>query len=309
MRRIHDYIALANNPDYSNSFYWGTDAQALQVKPGQRVRKGDVIGWAGNTGFTGVYGITPRRNNVHLHFAVGVFHDDLKRFVLIDPYGAYARLDYNGYRSDRTISSGYHPFSVTRYPRFFVPTGDGDFSGGVPLAHFASLFGYYANLGMRLNNDFRIKYVQGRPVAFGSFDSRPKSDPTANSDYYAQVYSTVDDYDKKFRHELEWKQLRPFKGFVTMEPTSPPRERLTTLWVKKEPGQDCKHSLYNEAELKAESDKLLPQGYRLDWKFPYVKEKTQYYLAIFVKGGKPPEKEPPPAAGEVLKPQPVPGRR
>jgi murein DD-endopeptidase MepM/ murein hydrolase activator NlpD len=310
------YKAFAWRPEYSNDVFWGTEEHVIKVKVGEFVKAGQVIGYAGSTGSM-VYReslnkdgtLNNRRGpRVHLHLNVAAFHDALEKFVLIDPYGAYSALDFRNGITEAAVSSGYSPFSITKYARLFNPIGDGDFSQGVPLPLFTQIFGYYANLGMMLNNDFRIEYVNGLPVAFGSFDSRPKEGPS-DQDYYAMIYLPLVDRDEKRQVDIRSKGYLPFKVFITLEPqpnNQPPVRRMTSIWRKAKLGEsaqdyfETRETLEQHKKESAVKGSQL-EGYQLDWLFPFVENGTQRYLSIFAKG-RPREPEPAPTAGVLLNP-------
>jgi murein DD-endopeptidase MepM/ murein hydrolase activator NlpD len=73
-----------------NPTHWGTNAQAIEVKAGQVVSAGQVIGWAGDTGPGGQTAAgNPNKPNTHLHVFFARRDLSNNQWYFIDPYGIY----------------------------------------------------------------------------------------------------------------------------------------------------------------------------------------------------------------------------
>lgn len=148
-------LAIAN-PDLDDHPMWGTEAQVLQVREGDLVARGELIGWAGNTGCGGIGGGLESdgtlsswatvSGNVHLHMyyaktlpgqtvlnADGTTSDIA---VYVDAYGAY---------SQATAEGCYDLGTSTPYPRIIAPF-DPVFHD-IPPQIFSQYLGYYHQMG------------------------------------------------------------------------------------------------------------------------------------------------------------------
>jgi hypothetical protein len=228
------------------------------VSPGQNVRAGQTIGFAGNTGHFLVddcvpvseSGIpqNPNQPNIHLHFSFAFFNTEARKWTLIDPYGVYSSRE----------SGGYEPGRPTRFPSFFTEPMSPDFSG-VPLSLFAKKFKRYADLGMPLTSIQIDSTRGGEPTVSGSFDTR------GGVDFCARIYTPIDDL---WRAKADWERrdYRPSKAWVIVDPDGV--ERISAIWQKKKEGERFAFFIGNEQEFKAKHDELKPHGYRLEHKDP-----------------------------------------
>src|SRR5690606_41184384 len=97
------YRKFAQN--YPDHMSWGDDTHTLRVMPGDVVKAGEVIGWAGNTGAGGAgAGLDDEgkpsnwKGNTHLHVYVAAPHPTMSdTWVWVDPYGVYGEVDTGCY--------------------------------------------------------------------------------------------------------------------------------------------------------------------------------------------------------------------
>lgn len=122
------YTDCDNPGDTPMELYWGTPDQTLEVSAGQDVDRGQLLGWAGNTGPGGMMksikidAINTTSKNIHLHiyFAKRDLNDD--KWYLIDPYGIYSQRDCYPTDLDDPINtpcSRYQVFwkdGIAKYP-------------------------------------------------------------------------------------------------------------------------------------------------------------------------------------------------
>ena len=265
-----DLASYSNNPALQKSMklyktfaqrwddqgWWGTDNQTIKVSPGQNVRAGQVIGFAGNTGQFLVDDCiplsesgrpaNPNEPNIHLHVSFAFFNAEARKWTLIDPYGVYSTWE----------SGGYEPGRPTRFACFFTEPMSPDFSG-IPLSLFAKKFKRYADLGMPLTSIHIASNGGGEPTISGSFDTR------GGVDFCARIYTPIDDV---WRAKADWERrdYRPSKAWVTVDPNGV--ERISAIWKKKKEGERFAFFMGNEQEFKAKQDELRPHGYRLEHK-------------------------------------------
>ncbi len=238
--------------------WWGTDNQTIKVRPGQYVRAGQIIGFAGNTGqflvddcvpvsATGIP-VNPNEPNIHLHVSFAFFNPEARKWTLIDPYGVYSTRE----------SGGYEPGRPTRFPSFFTEAMSPDFSE-VPLSLFAKKFKRYADLGIPLASLRIASNRGGEPTVSGSFDSR------GGVDFCARIYTPVD-HLWGTKDDWERRDYRPSKAWVTVHPDGV--ERISAIWRKKKQGERFAFFIGNEQEFQAKHDELKLQGYQLEHKDP-----------------------------------------
>ena len=238
--------------------WWGTDDQTIKVRPGQYVRAGQVIGFAGNTGQflvdncvpMGKSGIPLNSNhpNIHLHVSFSFFNPEARKWTLIDPYGVYSTRE----------SGGYEPGRPTRFPNFFTDPMSPNFSG-VPLSAFAEKFDRYADLGMPLESFQIVSKRGGEPTVSGSFDTR------GGVDFCARIYTPIDDF-LGTKDNWETRDYRPSKAWLTVHPKG--GERITAIWKKKKAGERVQFFIGSDQEFNAKLDELKPQSYRLEHRDP-----------------------------------------
>ena len=168
---------------YPNSKAWGTDDQKIAVKEGDLVRRGQPIGWAGNTGCGGIAGgldangdpFNPTTVNTHLHvyFGASLPGATVKNtdgtvspvVVYLDPYGAYLKAD-NRSCYDLGVKVGM--------PRLIAPF-DPDFRQ-LPADVLAKYFGYFEQMGWGVRS-LSPSYVGGALTFTGSL--QPDTGPWA----------------------------------------------------------------------------------------------------------------------------------
>jgi hypothetical protein len=80
-----------SNPNNLDSSHWGSDNEKIPVKAYDKVKAGDFIGWAGNTGPGGKTGEGNPNTHLHIFFAKRDLTDN--QWYFIDPYGIYAGPD------------------------------------------------------------------------------------------------------------------------------------------------------------------------------------------------------------------------
>ncbi len=238
--------------------WWGTDDQTIKVRPGQNVRAGQVIGFAGNTGQflvddcvpMGKSGtpINPNHPNIHLHVSFAFFNPDARKWTLIDPYGVYSTRE----------SGGYEPGRPTRFPNFFTEPMSPIFSG-VPLSSLAEKFKRYADLGMPLESFRIVSNRGGEPTVSGSFDTR------GGVDFCARIYTPIDDF-LATKDDWERRGYRPSKAWLTPHPKG--GERVTAIWKKKKAGERADFFMGSEQEFNAKLGELMRQSYRLEHRDP-----------------------------------------
>jgi hypothetical protein len=238
--------------------WWGTNYQTIQVRPGQNVRAGQIIGFAGNTGHflvddcvplskTGIP-VNPNQPNIHLHLSFAFFNSEARKWTLIDPYGVYSTRE----------SGGYEPGRPTRFPSFFTEAMPPGFSG-VPLSLFAKKLKRYADLGMPLVSLQIVSIRGGEPTVSGSFDTR------GGVDFCTRIYTPmVDLWGTK--DDWERRGYRPSKAWITAHPDGV--ERISAIWKKKKQGERFVFFMGDEQRFKAKFDELKPQGYRLEHRDP-----------------------------------------
>lgn len=79
--------SASRNPD---PLFWGTEDQQIPVSQGQSVQRGQVLGWAGNTG-PGGKGLNSNSNpNIHLHIFWCRRDPTNGLWYFFDPYGLYS---------------------------------------------------------------------------------------------------------------------------------------------------------------------------------------------------------------------------
>ena len=238
--------------------WWGSDDQTIKVKPGEYVRRGQVIGFAGNTGQfladrcipIGKSGIpmNPDRPNIHLHLSFAFFNPESRKWTLIDPYGVYSTQE----------SGGYEPGRPTRFPNFFTEPISPVFSR-VPLSVFAKDFNRYADLGMPLESFQVVSNRGGEPTVSGSFGIQ------GGVDFCALIHTPIDHF---WETKAKWERrgYRPTKAWVTGHPNGV--ERITAFWKKQKEGERFEFFMGNEQGFKVKLDELKLRSYRLEHRDP-----------------------------------------
>ena len=220
------YKAFAKSAGPS-ALCWGTNSQKILVKKNDNVSAGQLIAYAGNTGSGGIGIILnddgtlknpdTRSFNVHLHFEMRV--PDTRsghsgEWVLVDPYGTYAKADVDCYDLD----------SETPFERLFAPFYPNYHN--IPLKYVNKFWGYYTGMGMALQTISIQK--DGELLASGSFQWG------LSNQWYARFYMTSDQYQQYF-NQYDGQGFRPRQLNVSMQSGEP---RFTAIWEKKPAGQN-----------------------------------------------------------------------
>ncbi len=168
---------------YPNHKAWGTEDQKIAVKEGDLVRRGQPIGWAGNTGCGGIAGgldaegepsnMTTVNTHLHVYFGASLPGATVKNkdgtvspvVVYLDPYGVYLKADDRGCY-DLGVKVGM--------PRLIAPF-DPDFRQ-VPADVLAKYFGYFQQMGWGVQS-LSPSYVDGALTFTGSL--QPDTGPWA----------------------------------------------------------------------------------------------------------------------------------
>lgn len=264
-------FAYKRNP---SKLCWGTENQKIAVRVGQKVKAGQFIGWAGNTGSGGIgiilddkgnFKKTTTSFNVHLHFSLYI--KDPRpgysgKWMKIDPYGVYNTAKVSCY--DLTSEAPYVRLFAPFYPSFH----------NVPLKYVNKYWSYYTGMGMGLQT-ISIDRKNGQLVASGSFQwGLPKA-------WYARFYMTGATYQKYF-NEYNKKGFRPRQMSVTNDSQGQPR--FSVIWEKKPAGQKA-HAFHNRD---GSNFKLLWNTYVNDKKWhlrehiTYTVKGKKYHAGIFV---------------------------
>lgn len=148
------YSLFLDNPDYDDHPSWGQEWHTIRVKEGDVVKRGEVIGYAGNTGCGGIgagldeegvpNNLTTANTHLHMYYArtlpgAAVNNTDGTTSavaVYVDAYGAYTTADDDGC---------YALGTETDYPRLLAPF-DPVFHEVSPTT-VAQYIGYYYEMG------------------------------------------------------------------------------------------------------------------------------------------------------------------
>lgn len=148
------YALFLANPDYADHPTWGQEWHTIRVKEGDVVKRGEVIGFAGNTGCGGIgagladdgtpNNLTTANTHLHMYYArtlpgASVNNSDgttSSVAVYVDAYGAYTTADADGC---------YELGVETPYPRVLAPF-DPVFHEVSPTI-VAQYLGYYYEMG------------------------------------------------------------------------------------------------------------------------------------------------------------------
>ncbi len=220
---------------HPNHPVWGSNLHRIYVTVGQRVRAGQIIGWAGSTGI----GSLPRvldengdptasraiRVNTHLHFvmlAQSPHEEDT--FIYVDPYGVYGQQDSGCYDllADTEFSRLFAPF----YPSFH----------NVPLQVFGRYRGYWKESGGQLRT-LSLHRDGGMVRASGAFQwGGPATTGLTLYATQAQLQAQATAMQAAGHVPRETTVVaRPGNG----EP------RFSVLWRAKEPGEQYAYLLAN----------------------------------------------------------------
>ena len=207
------------NPD---PLFWGTESQKLKVSAGQNVQAGQMIAYAGNSGFGGAgWGLDSdgtladcceNSKNVHLHFEMEILHEG--SWVKIDPFGVYAKSSGN--------TGCYELGATSPFPRFFAPFYPSFHNVGSDKV--ANYWGYYTDMGMGLQT-LSLHRDGGSVKASGAFSWQ------APKPFYFRMYMTSAQFDQYF-NEYHGKGYRPRQLDVTYDSNGNPR--YTVIWTKRQ---------------------------------------------------------------------------
>jgi murein DD-endopeptidase MepM/ murein hydrolase activator NlpD len=261
------YRAFAT--DFPNHLSWGTEQHKIQVKVGDHVKAGDIIGYAGNTGAGGAgSGLnadgSPKnwRGNVHLHVYCAVPHPTKNdTWVWVDPYGVYERADTGCYDllKDTRFSRLYAPF----YPTFH----------GIPYEVFSFYFGYYPNMGWKLRT-LSIHRKDQKLLASGSFQ------PGIPGGWYVHSYMTPEKFQEK-ADEYWGKGYIPHETSVAKTLSGAPR--YMAIWRKVDAGELVEHR--GALTVAGWSDKwqerVVEDGWRVEDYFGYTVNGSERISAFF----------------------------
>ncbi len=240
---------------HPNHPVWGSEAHRLRVTVGQRVRAGQVIGWAGSTGIGSLPivldangDLTPSqrvRGNTHLHFvmlAQSPFWDDT--FIYVDPYGVYGQRE----------SGCYDLLADTEFPRLFAPFYPSFHN--VPLQVFARYRGYWTESGgalrtLALHRDGNMVRTSGA-FEWGGVQSRGLTLYATQAQLQAQA------------EIMQGLGRVPRETTVVPEPGSG-APRFSVLWRDQEPGEQYAYLLANStAQRQAHwNEYVVDRGWRL----------------------------------------------
>jgi murein DD-endopeptidase MepM/ murein hydrolase activator NlpD len=266
------YSKFANKA-VADELYWGTDAQTLQVKAGDSVAQGQLLGWVGNTGPGGAgNGLDLNGNvtntaygNVHLHtfFAVPNPNNSAK-WVFVDPYGVYNQVNTGCYA---LLKDPQHRRLYAVFPPSFH---------NVSSALVSKYFGYYPGMGMALQT-LSLHRSGSSVLASGSFQSG------LPAQWRALFYATPADFQAAF-DDAHKDGLRPREVSVTLDGSGTPR--YTAIWKARGGEGYFTWMAMDDATFSAKWDDLIKtQGYRIEDHFVYSLGGKRTHAAVFVNDG------------------------
>jgi len=131
LEKYKDYLEFSDCKkagDLPDKKYWGSIEKKMVVSADQEVDRGDLLGWAGNTGPGGIILSIDEKNiedtgrNIHLHITFAKRDPVDDQWYIIDPYGIYSKRDCYPSELDDPINtpcSRYQVFwkgGVAQYP-------------------------------------------------------------------------------------------------------------------------------------------------------------------------------------------------
>ena len=256
---------------------WGTEAQKIQVKKGQKVKSGQLLGYAGNTGSGGIGAIlkddgtftdnhkSTTSFNVHLHFTLYVkdTRSGKTGWVNVDPYGVYNK---------KVQIDCYDLGSPTPYARLFAPFYPSFHN--IPLTAVNKFWGYYTGMGMSLQT-ISIDRSGGKLLASGSFQWG------LSKRWYARFYMTANSYQNYFNYYRK-KGYRPRQIQVTND--SKGGARFSVIWEKHPSGQRY-YAFHNRIDSKFTAlwnEYVKKRKWHLAEHTTYTVNGKRYHAGIFV---------------------------
>jgi murein DD-endopeptidase MepM/ murein hydrolase activator NlpD len=270
------YLKYANLPSPS-SLLWGTNAQKILVKAGDKVLRGQQIAWSGDTGPGGAgAGLNvdgtptdPNTANNHLHMMVAV--PDPKSpgdWVQVDAFGVYNTLDNsNG-------TNCYDLDEKPAYARLIAPFPPSFHN--LPADALFKYWGYYTGMGMAPQT-FSFYRAGGQLLAAGAFQWG------LSTDWYAYAYMTMADSQTKF--DAFFKQgYRPREVSIVMDDSNQPR--VNHIW-KKMAGESFYEwlDMSDDVWLAKWNDLVKQKGFRVEDHFEWSNDGKRHHAGIFVKDG------------------------
>ncbi len=271
--RKYRYYLFAHKATHSEQ-QWGTNAQTIQVEPGDIVRAGQLIGYSGNTGYGGAgWGLdndgdptNPNTANNHLHFQMTAPNPGTSEWVFVDAYGVYEKAGSDCY--DLLDETDYVRLIAPFYPSFH----------NVPVKYVTGYWGYYTGMGMALQT-IDIHRRNDEVLASGSFQ---RGLPSA---WYARLYMTGDDYQKWFATYGQ-KGFRPREISVAKDGSGAPR--FTVIWKKTAGEGYVAHHGLTDADWDAKWQQYVVHDHmRVEDRVAYEVNGQRRWAAVFVKDAKP----------------------
>lgn len=262
------YLKFANLSDPSD-LWWGTDAQAIPVNVGDRVRAHQMIAWSGNTGpggagaGLGVDGMptnTSTANN-HLHFMLAVRHPTWTdgEWLYVDPYGVY----------DQQSSGCYDLLDTTRYDRLLAPFYP--YFHGVELGVFNFYLYYYGQMG-RSPATFTVQQTGSGAIAAGAFKSG------LSDGWYVYDYLKGPDFQDRWETLVE-DDFRLVDRSVTLDTGGVPRH--TGIFRPDDVPAWYSYRRHTIPEYQERFDELTEEGFDLLDFFGYHEGATDRIASIF----------------------------
>lgn len=268
--RYYSYV-LNNN----SSLSWGTEGQKIAVRKGQRIKAGQFIGYAGNTGKGGIQAVLDEdgniiskyraHNNVHLHLEIRVWDSRGKRWLKVDPYGVYNK---------KQGIDCYDLTDVTPYARLWAPFFPSFHN--VPLSIINQYWGYYTGMGFGLQTISVDRSKSGTLLASGAFQSGL---PAA---WYARFYMTANNYQQQFTNYAK-QGFRPRQMQVAIDSKGAPR--FSVIWEKNPSGQQyvAFHNRTDAHFSNLWNSYVKSKKYRLAEHVTYSIKGKRYHAGVFVK--------------------------
>lgn len=257
-------LAAGKNPPAA---FWGTDAHVIPVTFGSVVKRGQLIGYAGNTMTASLDANgdpTDVNANTHLHFAVGVpLPNDPKVVVAVDPYGVYHVNDTNNCYTDI--------LKKTHFPRLFAPylpdfhgvswdvwSSYGEYMNGMNYLP-ATLSGYHVNGAFFLTGSYRYASSMSHYNWIGTA-------PSTMAQYVGDNRPWV---PRETRARIGSDGYADFDTIVLPRPAG----ESTAFWYR-----------LNQSELNSKLTTYVnQQGYSIGDFAAYREFGTQYYSILFTK--------------------------